>query len=532
MPIDPSIVLSVQNSKPVDYMGAYGNALTLKNLIGQGRMQDMQLAQAQREQEKQMRLADLVRSSGGDIDKFQKGYLEIDPLGGMELGLKQRQAEAQLAKLGAEGRKLDLESLEKRLKVSSSIFAALGENPTDAQIMDGALYAVKMGVLPDLRGVPSDPQRRLAWYQQMRRQGMDADKILAEERAREEARRKAMEPSSETGKILRDWALSEETGGMFDRFKPPIVAPGTAGAEELPPTNANAARMDDLFAGAARRSALGPADQIMQYGPDGKPVPVPSVIQARKDIAKAGASQINVGVNAYEKALNQQDAQEVSKARATAEKADKNAVEVRTIVDVLRGYKGGQWNVIAAKFGEFLPGSEFAKASNVFQVAESIRARLAPSLREVGSGNMTEQETQWLMSSIPNLLQYEEGRELIGIVFQRTAERAAAAADIKDQLIRSGTYSVKAFRDAMKERFGEGSMLSKDEVSMVNRIRQSPPPEPGATAPIPKADFNLKSMPDPKANAGREIEASDGTRYKSDGTKWIRQPKGGASGRF
>ena len=88
MAIDPSIILNLQNQKPVDYMGAYGNALTLKNLIGQGRMQDMQLAQAQREQEKQMRLADLVRSSGGDLGKFQQGYMEIDPLGGMELGMK------------------------------------------------------------------------------------------------------------------------------------------------------------------------------------------------------------------------------------------------------------------------------------------------------------------------------------------------------------------------------------------------------------------------------------------------------------
>jgi hypothetical protein len=113
MPIDPSIVLNLQPQKPVDYFGAYGNALTLKNLIGQGQMQEMQLAQAQREQQKQMRLADLVRTSGGDMGKFISGMMEIDPLGAHELGMKQRRADAEIAKLGSEGRKLALESADK-----------------------------------------------------------------------------------------------------------------------------------------------------------------------------------------------------------------------------------------------------------------------------------------------------------------------------------------------------------------------------------------------------------------------------------
>jgi hypothetical protein len=159
MPIDPSIVLSLQPQKPVDYFGAYGNALTLKNLIGQGQMQEMQLAQAQREQQKQMRLADLVRTAGGDMGKFISGYAEIDPLGSYELGMKQRRADAELAKFGAEGRKLALESADKfkPLYLQAAQFVqANGYTPESVQQAKGFLS--KSGVPADmLAAIPDNP---------------------------------------------------------------------------------------------------------------------------------------------------------------------------------------------------------------------------------------------------------------------------------------------------------------------------------------------------------------------------------------
>lgn len=531
MPIDSSIALNLQPAKPVDYLGAYGNALTLKSLMGQQQLQGLQLQQAQREADKQMRLSDLARSSGGDIDKFLTGMAEVDPIGAYELGMKNRKTLADLAKTGAEGRKLALESKSKALELSSQIFSALGENPTPEQIMGGARYAVQNGLL-DASAIPSDPAALPAWYQQKRAEGIAAEKQWAEQRARAEAARKAMEPMSELGRTLRDWRLSEQTGGEFDRYQPPVVTQGDADAETAPERTANAGRMDDLFSGAVRRQALGPADQVMQYDPaTGRPIVVPEAFKAKEQLARAGATNVSVGMQAYEKKLQQNDAEEVSKARAGAETADRNAVEVRTIVDVLRGFRGGQWNVMAAKIGEFLPGTDFAKATSVNQIADSIRNRLGPTMRVAGTGAQSDFETRALMSAIPSLLTYEEGRELMARVFERAAERAAFGADLKDRMIRSENYSVTGFRKAMQEKFGKGGLLTPEELAFVNRARQSPPPEPGATAPMPKPDFNLGSMPDPAQHSGREIEATDGTRYRSDGKKWVRQPKG-ASGRF
>ena len=43
MPVNPNIALGLEPQKPLDIMGAYGNALTIKNLVRQGQMQDMQM---------------------------------------------------------------------------------------------------------------------------------------------------------------------------------------------------------------------------------------------------------------------------------------------------------------------------------------------------------------------------------------------------------------------------------------------------------------------------------------------------------
>jgi hypothetical protein len=53
-------------------------------------------------------------------------------------------------------------------------------------------------------------------------------------------------------------------------------------------------------------------------------------------------------------------------------------------------------------------------------------------------------------------------------------------------------------------------------------------PKPQAKVELPKAetpkvDFNLNAMPDPSKHEGRTLEAQDGTRYKSNGKKWVRQ---------
>jgi hypothetical protein len=180
---------------------------------------------------------------------------------------------------------------------------------------------------------------------------------------------------------------------------------------------------------------------------------------------KAKAAQQTV--NAYEKELNKKDAEVVSAGRLTAEHMTDNAAQIGLIRDLLKGYQGGPWSQIQATMGNYLPGTEFAKATSADQVARSIQVKLATQTRAVGSGSTSDYEMKMYLESIPSLMTTEKGRDMMVTIADRLADRAAAAADIKDQLVRAEKYSVTGYRDALKKQFGD-KFLTPEEIKVIN----------------------------------------------------------------
>lgn len=90
MVADASIYGLLRQPQPMaDPMEQFGRAMTIKNLMGQGRMQDMQMAEAQRAVEEEGRIRDLFSSGRATPEaimaispkrgiEFQKSQLEID----------------------------------------------------------------------------------------------------------------------------------------------------------------------------------------------------------------------------------------------------------------------------------------------------------------------------------------------------------------------------------------------------------------------------------------------------------------------
>ena len=123
-----------------------------------------------------------------------------------------------------------------------------------------------------------------------------------------------------------------------------------------------------------------------------------------------------------------------------------------------------------AALGGWLPGTPYANVTSVVTLAESIRARAAPAMRVPGSGATSDFESKQLLGIFPQLLQSDDGRELAARVLERVAERQAIAADIKDQMVRSGKYSVKKFNDAVRAEFGDG-LLTPEEKKLMERLQ-------------------------------------------------------------
>ena len=169
-----------------------------------------------------------------------------------------------------------------------------------------------------------------------------------------------------------------------------------------------------------------------------------------KELRIAGRSQTTVSVG--DKVLAGERAKSQAKAEENAINAQSAASDVKAIIEVLRPYRGGAWQDFAGQVGAYLPGTKVEQLATARQTAEAIRAKLAPTLRVEGSGATSDFEIKSFLSAIPSLFNTREGRETLATYSQRLADRAAAAADIRAELVDSGTFSIANFQKALKER--------------------------------------------------------------------------------
>jgi len=124
----------------------------------------------------------------------------------------------------------------------------------------------------------------------------------------------------------------------------------------------------------------------------------------------------------------------------SAQTAFDQAEDVDMIVDGLRGMGGGPLAEFQAFIGKLMPAtSDWGKMASMSELARTIQAKLAPTLRVVGSGATTDFEMRLFMSAIPTLATTENGRELMAKYMRRVAERAQIRAEIVNDIEQSGS---------------------------------------------------------------------------------------------
>ena len=183
-----------------------------------------------------------------------------------------------------------------------------------------------------------------------------------------------------------------------------------------------------------------------------------------KELRIAGRSQTTVSVG--DKVLAGERAKSQAKAEENAINAQSAASDVQAIVEVLKPYRGGAWQDFAGQVGAYLPGTKVEQLATARQTAEAIRAKLAPTLRVEGSGATSDFEIKSFLSAIPSLFNTREGRETLATYSQRLADRAAAAADIRAELVEAGTFSSANFQKALTKR-GLGLVCTRKDIKVL-----------------------------------------------------------------
>jgi hypothetical protein len=192
------------------------------------------------------------------------------------------------------------------------------------------------------------------------------------------------------------------------------------------------------------------------------------LLQRERSLRKSGAPVTNIDMGQKTVAIERAKAQVASE--TAAEGALAVAGDVRAIVDVLKPYKGGKFDELKASLGAYFPDTSLAKMASAADIANALRAKIAPTLRVPGSGATSDFEMKQFMAAIPSLAQYPEGRELLATYTQRFADRAVAAADIKAKMIEDGTYSLKSFQNELKNA-GYERILTPEDLQKLNATK-------------------------------------------------------------
>jgi len=189
----------------------------------------------------------------------------------------------------------------------------------------------------------------------------------------------------------------------------------------------------------------------------------------RAEIKRRAAGAPKTVVDLSQRTLATERAKGVNVAEEAAINAGSAAADVRAIVDVLKPYKGGALQNFAANVGAYLPGTSLQQMSTANDVANSIRSRLAPTLRVAGSGATSDFEAKQFLNAIPSLMQTAEGRELMAVYSEKLANRAVAAADIRAAMVEDGTYSIKNFQQKLKEQGFDRVFTTEEIASLTNK---------------------------------------------------------------
>lgn len=397
MPIDPNIALQVgQPVKPIDPMAAYGQVLTLKNLMDQQRMQGLQLEKAQRDEAdaRGLRRAYAVTPDGQIDEQATTRNLVAGGFGPQAVDFRHKTQvdRAAAAKAEREAEKSKYEMLAKQTEIIGQELGALPEVPTYEQAVAVSRRLNARGVQHDEREIPQDPMELAEYVRQRRMATMSAQQQLAE-----------LAPKSRLGELLRDQQRERERTTALSQSSvsgEPSIGPD--GSIVAPTVNIQAP--PDPYAAAVARETYGPADAPFRYGPGGKVEGVPEVQNFLRTKAREGATSINVQNNP------------VPLGKAAETKVDEGLLDTSATLMRLNGirkqYKP-EWSEFSTQagmklnqLGEKYLGVNIAPATKekfkqYTQWRQKATTNLNLTIKALTGAAMSETEAQRIMSTLP-----------------------------------------------------------------------------------------------------------------------------------
>lgn len=171
-------------------------------------------------------------------------------------------------------------------------------------------------------------------------------------------------------------------------------------------------------------------NKMMNIGPDGQPVVNQPLVAAKKDIAKSGASNLNVGTGSGKYADKRQEGR--ATAMAELEKSAENSYKQIIALDRFseaskNGTEGGAQPIITAVQG-FISSFGYTPESlkNVRVMEQAIGDILGSKMAELGARGLTDQDMKILREALPRVATDRESREIVAGILRKSHESTLA----------------------------------------------------------------------------------------------------------
>lgn len=184
--------------------------------------------------------------------------------------------------------------------------------------------------------------------------------------------------------------------------------------------------------------------------------------------------KFNLDVNSFDKTGGAKRAEQAQAMQNNAIKASEFSGTVQALAAGLEGYGGGPMTEFQAKIGHYLPESEYGRIASVEDVVNSLRTKLATTVRASGSGATSDFEMKSYLASIPGLINTPQGRKMMAEVAERMAQREAVASDIYQEMAQTGPVKLAEWRKAVRTQVGD--LFTPEEVRQMRDGIGTPAP--------------------------------------------------------
>jgi len=372
MPLDPSIALQAgQGVKPVDPMAAFQQVMMLRAMADQSKAQQLGIQQQERAMQRQEGIG-RAYAVGPDGQIDQAATLRNLAAGGF--GPEAAQASHQFAtdqftrqKAEREANKAGLEAAGKQMELINGELGSLvarGDALTYADAMRGAMRLRANGVSVNLDEIPQDPAQLRAYVLEKAIQNDKVFKNYQEMNA----------PKSPQGQVL------------YDAARAPASQQGA---------------FADIIAGYS-----GKADDIARFQ-NGVPTVNNAVVDARKQIAKAGAQNTTIqnyppGALVPGKTTQGKIEEELRGTGARLSRLTQiNSMFKPEFLNIQKRLSGS-WSAIKEKLGGNLDPKDKQFLSEFSQFKQSAIEQLNQYINEITGAAVGATEAPRLISAMPN----------------------------------------------------------------------------------------------------------------------------------